>query len=169
MNAESALRTIGIRAIAHADTERLIALRALADNAFRGDSPIVEVDTERTRRYLNQPDAFGLVAETPQEAAGFALAMDGRLNDGDGEVIPGLCHIAAVFVAPAFWNQRVGGRLLDALLDAARARGHRRAQLWTQDYNEPALRLYRSHRFAAAGREKFDERGDRLALFARDL
>ena len=74
-----------------------------------------------------------------------------------------------MFVAPAFWNQRVGAHLLDALLDAARARGHRRAQLWTQDYNEPALRLYRGRGFSAVGREKFDERGDRLALFARDL
>ena len=158
-----------LRPIAPADTERLIALRALADNAFRGDSPIAEVDVERTRRYLTQPDAFGLVAETPDELAGFVLAMDGRLDDGAGDVIPGLCHIAAVFVAPAFWNRRIGAHLLDALLSDARGRGHRRVQLWTQDYNEPALRLYRGRGFGAVGREKFDERGDRLELFARDL
>ncbi|MEP6939594.1 MAG: GNAT family N-acetyltransferase [Rudaea sp.] len=158
-----------LRKIAPGDTERLIEVRALADNAFRGDSPIVEVDVERTRRYLTQSDAFGLVADADSEVAGFALAMDGRLNDGAGEVIAGLCHIAAVFVAPAFWNLRVGGRLLDALLDAARVRGHRRAQLWTQDHNEPALRLYRGRGFADVGREKFDERGDRITLFARDL
>jgi len=160
---------VQLRPITPADTERLIALRALADNAFRGDSPIAEVDVERTRRYLTQPDAFGVVAAASDAPTGFALGMDGRLDDGAGDVIPGLCHIAAVFVAPTAWNQRIGTHLLDALLATARTRGHRRAQLWTQDYNEPALRLYRGRGFAAVGREKFDERGDRIALFARDL
>jgi len=157
------------RPIAAEDTDRLIKVRALADNAFRGDSPIEEVDVERTRRYLLQPDAFGLVAEVDTTIVGFVLAMDGRLDDGAGAVIPGLCHIAAVFVAPLLWNRKIGTGLMTKLLASARERGHQRAQLWTQDYNKHARALYARHGFAATERTKFDERGDRLMLYTRTL
>ena len=164
MNVEFRIRPIGAE-----DTDRLIKVRALADNAFRGDSPIEEVDVERTRRYLTQIDAFGVVAEFDKQSVGFALAMDGRLEDGAGAVIPELCHIAAVFVAPSLWNRKIGTRLFTALLDAARERSYLRAQLWTQDYNVPAQRLYTRHGFSEAGRTKFDERGDRLQLLTCKL
>jgi GNAT superfamily N-acetyltransferase len=158
-----------IRPITTADTDRLIKVRALADNTFRGDSPIEEVDIERTRRYLNQIDAFGFATEVETKIVGFILAMDGRLDDGAGAVIPELCHIAAVFIVPVLWNRKIGSHLLSTLLGAARERSYLRAQLWTQDYNVNAKKLYERHGFAATERTKFDERGDRLVLYNRAL
>ncbi len=158
-----------LRPINPNDSTRLIELRALADNAFRGDSPIEEVDIERTRRYLTQIDAFGFVTEVDTKIVGFILAMDGRLEDGAGAVIPELCHIAAVFVAPLFWNRKIGTLLMAKLLAAARERSYLRAQLWTQDYNVHARKLYARHGFVASERTKFDERGDRLMLYNRAL
>lgn len=160
---------LNIRPITAEDTDRLIAVRAQADNTFRGDSPIEEVDVERTRRYLTQVDAFGFAIEIDTKIVGFVLAMDGRLDDGAGAVIPELCHIAAVFVAPAYWNRRIGSRLLTTLLAAARERSYLRAQLWTQDYNVNARKLYMRHGFKSTERTKFDERGDRLLLYTCTL
>jgi len=160
---------VQIRPTAPEDTERLIKVRALADDAFRGDSPIEEVDVERTRRYLNQADAFGFACEVDSKLVGFALAMDGKADDGAGAVVPGLCHIAAIFVVPVFWNRKLGSLLMSKLLAAARERNYQRAQLWTQDYNVNARKLYARQGFTPAERTKFDERGDLLVLYQRKL
>jgi RimJ/RimL family protein N-acetyltransferase len=46
----------------------------------------------------------------------------------------------------------LGGRLLDALLDAARDLGAHKAELQVWPHNEPALRLYLSRGFVVEGR-----------------
>ena len=70
-----------------------------------------------------------------------ALAMQGLADDGAGPPIPGLCFISMVFVLPDHWGRRIGGKLVEAVLTAARSRGYDRAQLWTHTNNLRAQQL----------------------------
>ncbi|MCU0262224.1 MAG: GNAT family N-acetyltransferase [Candidatus Nanopelagicales bacterium] len=80
-------------------------------------------------------------------------AAPGRLV-GQGTV-----HVARYGVAELGMNlaadvrgRGLGGQLLDALLDAARARGAHKAELQVWPHNAPAVRLYLSRGFVVEGR-----------------
>ncbi len=57
-------------------------------------------------------------------------------------------------VAPQMRRRGLGGRLLDAAIDSARAAGVRALYLEVRESNAIALRLYASRRFAAVGRRQ---------------
>lgn len=128
--------------------------------AARTGQPTPAERTERMLRALTQPDSFLLVATAPKPSGarvgvvGVAVGMPALADDGAGPPIAGHCHVSAVFVRPEWWGRRVGGRLIDAVLAEAAARGYRTAQLWTQVDNERALRLYASRGFVRSGRAK---------------
>lgn len=93
---------------------------------------------------LSDPMARSLVVADP---------ATGRLV-GTGSV-----HVARYGVAELGMNlaadsrgRGLGGRLLDALLDAARDLGAHKAELQVWPHNEPALRLYLSRGFVVEGR-----------------
>lgn len=135
----------------------------------RDGRPVPSGAEGRARASLAAADAFLVVAEDAGRAVGMAAGMDARLDDGAGAPIAGLCHVAMVFVAPDWWGEGTGGRLLDRLLEQARARGYARAQLWTQAHNARASRLYEARAFRRSGREKQDDSGDRIAHYERAL
>lgn len=71
----------------------------------------------------------------------------------------GVVHLARYGVAELGMNlaadsrgRGLGGHLLDALLDAARALGAHKVELQVWPHNEPALRLYLSRGFVVEGR-----------------
>lgn len=71
----------------------------------------------------------------------------------------GSVHVARYGVAELGMNlaadsrgRGLGGQLLDALLDAARAMGAHKAELQVWPHNSPALRLYLSRDFLVEGR-----------------
>jgi GNAT superfamily N-acetyltransferase len=72
------------------------------------------------------------------------------------------------FVAPERWDQGIGGRLVEAVLAEARARGYDRAQLWTQADNPGAQRLYEGRGFRCSGWEK-KKFGERILHYERTL
>jgi RimJ/RimL family protein N-acetyltransferase len=69
---------------------------------------------------------------------------------------------------PERWDQGIGGRLVEAVLAEARARGYDRAQLWTQADNPGAQRLYEGRGFRCSGWEK-KEFGERILHYERTL
>lgn len=154
------------------DVEPAIAVWRSANTARRGGRQPPPEQEARTRGHVGTPGAFLLVAEAageaPDEIVGMALGVQGLADDGAGPPIPGLCHVSMVFVAPERWGRGVGGRLVDALLAEARARGYDRAQLWTQADNPGAQRLYEGRGFRRSGREK-DELGERIVHYERTL
>jgi GNAT superfamily N-acetyltransferase len=121
------------------------------------------------RERLATEDAWFVVAEDEQQVVGMACGVDGRADDGAGPVIPELCHLSLVYVAPARWGERIGGKIMDAALAEARDRGYRRIQLWTHEENERAQRLYTSHGFEPSGRTIRDERGELIGHWSRAL
>ena len=78
----------------------------------------------------------------------FAAAFLGEQRIGGAVVIPDASADTAVLwdirVHPAFRNRGVGRALLSFAESHARARGHRRMQIETQDINVPASRFYAS-------------------------
>jgi ribosomal protein S18 acetylase RimI-like enzyme len=150
------------------DVEPAIAVWRSANTARRGGWQPGNEHEARARGQVRKPDAFLLVAEVAGEVAGVALGMQGLADDGRGPPVPGLCHVSMVFVAPHLWGRGIGGRLVDALLAEARARGYARAQLWTQADNTGARRLYEGRRFRRSGREKY-ELDEWIVHYARAL
>jgi ribosomal protein S18 acetylase RimI-like enzyme len=133
------------------DIERGLRVWAAAHERRRG-RPTPPAHAQRARAHFAKPDAFWVVAQRGDALAGMALGTQALADDGAGPPIPGRCHIAAVFVNPAYWGQGIGGRVIDALLDEAAERGYTTAQLWTAAGNDRALRLYERRGFAPTGR-----------------
>lgn len=57
------------------------------------------------------------------------------------------CEMKRLYVRPAFRGQRIGGRLIQKILDDARQIGYRKMLLDTLPFLESAIRLYRRHGF----------------------
>jgi GNAT superfamily N-acetyltransferase len=91
---------------------------------------------------LQEPDALAYVAAEGDAIVGMALAEPCREDDGVGAVIAGALHISMVFVFPSSQGQSIGACLMCYTLDAARAAGMSRVQLWTGRENAAARRLY---------------------------
>ena len=109
--------------------------------------------TGELRAKLAQPGSFWVVAEDGGEVTGTAVCVPALERDGAGPgLVPGLCHLTMVGVAPERWGQGIGGALVDALLAGAAARGFTAAQLWADPANPRAVRLYTGRGFAATGR-----------------
>jgi GNAT superfamily N-acetyltransferase len=113
----------------------------------------------RLRAWAHDPDAALLVADDRGRLVGMALRLQGRADDGAGQPIPGLCHLTGICVTPERQGQRVGGRLLDAILVGAREDGYLRATLWTHTDNPRARSLFETRGFVHTGRTVQDEAG----------
>jgi ribosomal protein S18 acetylase RimI-like enzyme len=157
-----------IRPTEPGDVEPAIAVWRAANTARRGGRPVSAFEERRVRGAVAKPDAFLLVADD-RGVVGVGLGVQGLADDGAGPPIPGLCHVAMVFVAPDRWGRGIGGRLVDALLAAARARGYCHVQLWTDADNTRAQRLYEARGFGPSGRRKSDDEGEEIVHYVRAL
>ena len=84
-------------------------------------------------------------------------------------MVPGRCHLSFVYVQSGRWGEGIGGQLVDAALTEARRRGYDQIQLWTQETNVRARRLYSSRGFVRTERTKLDDHGDEIAFWTRPL
>jgi GNAT superfamily N-acetyltransferase len=71
-----------------------------------------------------------VVAEADGEIIGVGAYIAARLAR-TGPLIPGMAHVAAVFVAEPWWGRGVGPALLDRLVERMRAAGYAEARLYT--------------------------------------
>ena len=94
------------------------------------------------RRELESPNPVihVLLAEFNGEPAGFALYF---FNFSTFVGRPGL-YLEDLFVRPALRSQGIGRALLRALAQVAQQRGCGRMEWAVLDWNEPALRFYKS-------------------------
>jgi GNAT superfamily N-acetyltransferase len=127
-----------------------------AANIARGKPPTPQ-RVARVIEKLQEPDALPYVAAEGEAIVGMALAEPCREDDGAGAVIAGALHIPMIFVFPSFQRRSVGGRLMQYTLDAARAAGMSRVQLWTGRENAAAQRLYANVGMKLTGSRQVDE------------
>jgi ribosomal protein S18 acetylase RimI-like enzyme len=158
-----------LRAGADADLPAMHELWRRAVRARRGgveQSSEEAIDASRT---LDNGNSFAILAFSGETLVGMGLGLTAREDDGLGPPIPGLCHISMVAVTPGWWGRGIGARIVTDLLDAIRARGYTRAQLWTQHSNSRARRLYERFGFRESGRRKHDDAGEVILLYVRAL
>jgi ribosomal protein S18 acetylase RimI-like enzyme len=159
---------ITIRAGRPGDRDAAFDVWADSLTARDGRRPTSEVEAI-VRQQLAAPGSVLLVATDGAAVVGMLSARDGAEDGGRGAPAPGLRHIDMLFVRPSHWGQGVGGKLLDAAVEASRALGYQRAQLWVVDENERATRLYARRGFRHTGRVTSGDHGEPIGLWAADL
>jgi GNAT superfamily N-acetyltransferase len=65
-----------------------------------------------------------------------------RLGREQRALIPGMAHLAQLFVLPDWWGTGVAAMLHDAAVDEMRARAYARARLFTPALHARARRFY---------------------------
>lgn len=111
--------------------------------AFTQDTfPWGDYVTERFDAWLAGPDALALVAEV--DGAPVGLAHGALLS-------PTEAWLRGLRVHPDHRRHRLGAALLEHLIDWAAGREARVVRLSTEEWNEPALRLFESLGFRPAG------------------
>jgi GNAT superfamily N-acetyltransferase len=123
-------------------------------------SRVAQVTASLHEAALHAAASWFLIGRDGAEAVAMALIHPFRASGGSGDVIPGTSFLSLIYVLPDRWGKRIGGMMLDAVIDEANRRGCHRIYLWThQRQNERAHRLYRSRGFAPTGRTGLDDEG----------
>jgi ribosomal protein S18 acetylase RimI-like enzyme len=114
-------------------------------------------------------DSLVFVAKEAEQIVGMGNQLPARESDGTGPIIPGLMHMSMIAVDPAHWGKGIGKALTEYGVHRATKLGYKAIQLWTHLSNERAQRLYMGVGFREFGREKTDDRGERIRLYVLTL
>jgi GNAT superfamily N-acetyltransferase len=133
---------------------RSLRLRALAD-APRELGDFLAEEREFPPSYWENVADFSAIGTdrvvlVAVEGAAFVGMAGGVFRDAAVDT----AEVVAVWVEPAARGRGVARRLVDAIVDWARARGARRAELWVVDDNPAADALYRRAGFTPTGRRE---------------
>lgn len=132
----------------------------LLEHGF-GFDPALDADILAPRaHYLSRGGAFFVAVEPGGEIVGTAALM--RTGAATAE-------LRKLFLRPHARGRGVGRLLLDAVLDAARARGLRRVTLTTRERYGAAMRLYERCGFRYVGGANQWRAGDAGLTYALDL
>jgi len=136
-----------IRQIGAADWQRLrdARLRALEDAPHAYSSTLAGEQAFADEVWQERA--------TPDETrAAFAVERDGRFDaivSGFVADDSGAVHLVGMWVAPELRGAGIGGRLVEAIVDWARATGARRVCLCVESGNTEARRLYETCGFGS--------------------
>jgi GNAT superfamily N-acetyltransferase len=133
--------TVIIRNAVRADLDRIIAfISALADYEKLADEVQLDRETLCAHLFGDRPMAEVLIAELNAEPVGFALFFH---NFSTFEGKPGI-YLEDLYVDPASRGSGAGRALLSRLAALAIERGCARLEWSVLDWNEPAIRFYKS-------------------------
>lgn len=154
------------------DWDAAVEVWRLADEARNGRE-LTDAQVARTRALGSVPASFFVVAADDDGSdgsiVGVSLGMLAREDDGAGPPIPGLLHVAMVYVRPDRWGEGIGAALVDRILDEGWARELSDAQLWTAADNDRAQALYERLGWTRSGREKHNDDGVPIVHYVRAL
>ncbi len=141
MNTQAPKSRIVLRAATPGDVGLILALiRELAEFEALAHEAVADEATLGEQLFGERPAAEVVIAEVDGQAAGFALFFHsfstflGRRG----------LYLEDLFVRPAFRGLGVGRRLMAHLASLALARGCGRFEWSVLDWNEGAIRFYRS-------------------------
>jgi GNAT superfamily N-acetyltransferase len=156
---------ISLRAATRADIPQILAfIRGLAEYEKLAHEAVATPDLLETHLFGERPSAEVVIAEANGVPAGFALFFR-SFSTFLGK--PGL-YLEDLFVLPQYRGLGLGRRLMVHLAQLAVARGYGRFEWSVLDWNEPAIRLYRS--LGAVGLDEWTVQrvsGDALDALAR--
>jgi GNAT superfamily N-acetyltransferase len=108
--------------------------------------------------YLSDPDRALLLAEVDGEPVGYAMLVAGEPRDPDvaaAITTRPTIELSKFYVMPDHHGGSISAPLMDAAIDAARARGAAAVWLGVNEQNERAHQFYGKHGFVAVGRKRF--------------
>jgi GNAT superfamily N-acetyltransferase len=133
--------TVNIRDAKATDLDLIVAfIRALADYEKLSDAVHLDRAVLDGHLFGPRPMAEVLIAELDGQPVGFALFFH---NFSTFEGRPGI-YLEDLFVDPASRGSGAGRALLSALAKLATERGCARLEWSVLDWNEPAIRFYKS-------------------------
>ena len=107
-------------------------------------------ETARSARRLAQPATWARLALDGGTPAGCVL-----FEPAPG--LPGVAHLANLFVDPAWWGTGLAARLHGQAVAAMRERGYRTGRLFTPEGQARARRFYEREGWRAAGPPRWEE------------
>jgi GNAT superfamily N-acetyltransferase len=130
------------------DAGALRALVAACDRSYFEWAPAgwtpPEVSTGWVAR-LREPGRWSLCAFAGDDVVAYASFRPARQEPTPGAAtgppLPGLAHLAALYVHPSRWRQGIGAAMLARAEAAMRSRGYGATRLWTPE-GAPAERFY---------------------------
>lgn len=132
---------ITLRPAVHADIPQILAfIHGLAEYEKLAHEAVATPASLEAHLFGEQPSAEVVIAEADGVPAGFALFFR-SFSTFLGK--PGL-YLEDLFVLPQYRRLGLGRRLMVHLAQLAVARGYGRFEWSVLDWNEPAIRLYRS-------------------------
>jgi [ribosomal protein S18]-alanine N-acetyltransferase len=113
-------------------------------------------------------------SEIGNNAAYYLVArLDGRLvGFGGAWLVMDEAHVTTLGVDPTFRGQKIGERVLAAILVEAHRRGVRRASLEVRESNLAAVRLYEKYGFVPVARRRgyyTDNGEDAIVMWIEDM
>ncbi len=138
----------GERLLKSRERARSVRLRALGDAPDAFARTLAEEEAQAPEfwlKWLTNPQAATLLATLDDEDVGIVVGALFPERDG-------AAGLFAMWVAPEARGSGVGDRLVDAVVDWARAGGYARVVLEVGDTNVPAIRLYERKGFQPTGR-----------------
>lgn len=157
---------ITLRPAIRADIPQILDfIRGLAEYEKLAHEAVATPVLLETHLFGDQPSAEVVIAEADGVPAGFALFFR-SFSTFLGK--PGL-YLEDLFVLPDYRGLGLGKRLMVHLAQLAVSRGYGRFEWSVLDWNEPAIRLYRS--LGAVGLDEWTVQrvsGDALQALARD-
>lgn len=113
---------------------------------------------ERFEAYLADPDRVLLIAEVDGEPAGYTMLVAGEPADADvvaAITLRPTVELSKCYVLAGHHGAGVSAALMDASVEAARARGGAGMWLGVNQQNARANRFYEKNDFAKVGTKRF--------------
>jgi GNAT superfamily N-acetyltransferase len=143
------------------DGDALRALVAACDRTYLDWAPAGWTPPQLTIDWsarLSEPGRWSEVAFAGELVA-FAAFRPARSDEtpgvANGPALPGVAHLAAMYVHPTRWRQGLGAAMLARAEAAMRSRGCGAARLWTPE-GAPAERFYAAQGWRRDGRSAWD-------------
>lgn len=130
--------------------------RAWAGPAWRPPDEASPRGVRELRKRLMAPGVWSRVALDGTRVVGHVLFEPARLSRDSAELVPGVAHVAHVFVDEAWWGSGLAARLLEAAVAEARAQGYHAARLWTPVGQARARAFYAREGWHETGATRFD-------------
>jgi predicted N-acetyltransferase YhbS len=108
------------------------------------------------RKRLVAPGVWSLLALDGRRVVGHVLFEPARVSRDSAELVPGVAHVAHVFVDEAWWGSGLAARLLGAAVWEARGQGYHAARLWTPVGQARARAFYAREGWRETGATRFD-------------
>jgi GNAT superfamily N-acetyltransferase len=129
-----------------------------------------EHNAQRLAEMIPDPMFFGLIAEVGGEPIAHVTLWQAHTPDEPPVPIPGLGHLAQIFVLREWWGSGVAKELLDAAVSEGRRRRYERIRLFTPAGQARARRFYEREGWRPTGKRQVGrDLGLEIVEYAIDL